>query len=135
MEFSFKNLYKYLKDYDIIEAYVGLLKNNIIDISEEKIIKLLSIAALLIEREELEYQKLAYYIILKYSILTEDYTPLYDISYKLFNIPVIELLDKINNCRFVKHMSHFLDTTNVEIPIMLLLNFHFLYILHIYRLD
>ena len=97
MEFSFKNLYKYLKDYDIIEAYVGLLKNNIIDISEEKIIKLLSIAALLIEREELEYQKLAYYIILKYSILTEDYTPLYDISYKLFNIPVIELLDKINN--------------------------------------
>lgn len=97
MEFSFKNLYKKLKDYDIIEAYIGLLKNNIIDISEEKIIKLLSIAALLIEREESEYQKLAYYIILKYSILTEDYTPLYDISYKLFNIPVIELLDKINN--------------------------------------
>ena len=40
-----------------------------------------------------------------------------------------------NICRFVKHMSHFLDTTNLEIPIMLLLNFHFLYILHIYRLD
>lgn len=36
MEFSFKNLYKKLKDYDIIEAYIGLLKNNIIDISEEK---------------------------------------------------------------------------------------------------
>jgi len=32
-------------------------------------------------------------------------------------------------------MSHFLDTTIVEIPIMLLLNFHFLYILYIYYLD
>lgn len=97
MELSFNSLYKIIEKNNVADAYVGLLKDDITDVPKEQLIKLLSIAALLIQREELEYQKLAYYIILKYSILTSDYSPLYEISYKLFNIPVIELLDKINN--------------------------------------
>ena len=97
MELSFNSIYKIMENNNISDAYIGLLKDNIDNIPKEQIIKILSLAALLIEREELEYQKLAYYIILKYSILTEDYSPLYEISYKLFNMPVIELLDRINN--------------------------------------
>ena len=97
MELSFNSIYKIMKNKEISDAYIGLLKDNINDVPMEKIIKLLSLAALLIDREELEYQKLAYYIILKYSILTSDYSPLYEISYKLFNIPIIELLDRINH--------------------------------------
>lgn len=97
MELSFNSIYKLMENNNISDAYIGLLRDNIDAVPREKIIKLLSLAALLIERDELEYKKLAYYIILKYSILTSDYTPLYEISYKLFNIPVIELLDRINN--------------------------------------
>ena len=97
MELTFNSLYKLMEKNNVSDAYIGLLNNNITDIDKEKIIKLLSIAALLIDREELEYKKLAYYIILKYSIVTSDFSPLYEISYKLFNIPVVELLDRINN--------------------------------------
>lgn len=97
MELSFNSIYKLMENNNISDAYTGLLKDNIDVVPKGKIIKLLSLAALLIDRDELEYKKLAYYIILKYSILTSDYTPLYEISYKLFNIPVIELLDRINN--------------------------------------
>lgn len=96
MELSFNSIYKIMKNNEISDAYIGLLKDNINDVPREKIIKLLSLAALLIDREELEYKKLAYYVILKYSILTSDYSPLYEISYKLFNIPIIELLDRMN---------------------------------------
>ena len=65
-------------------------------------------------------------------ILENDTMKLYQFK---FPDKIDNLVKKIDECRFVKHMSHFLDTTNVEIPIMLLLNFHFLYILYIYRLD
>ena len=97
MELSFNSIYKIMENNNISDAYIELLKDNIDNIPREQIVKILSLSALLIEREELEYQKLAYYIVLKYSILTDDYSPLYEISYKLFNMPVIELLDRINN--------------------------------------
>lgn len=37
-------------------------------------------------------------------------------------------------CRFVKHMSHLFDITSVEIPVMIILNFNYLYILNIFLL-
>ena len=97
MEVNFNSIYKILKNNNLDKAYVGLIENNLKEIQEESIIRILSLAALLIQREEIEYQKLAYYIILKYSIITKDYSPLYEISYRLYNAPVIHLLDKINN--------------------------------------
>lgn len=97
MEVNFNSIYKIIKNNNLDKAYIGLMENNLENIEEESIIKMLSLAALLMQREEIEYQKLAYYIILKYSIITKDYTPLYEISYRLFNVPVVQLLDKINN--------------------------------------
>ena len=41
---------------------------------------------------------------------------------------------KIEKCRFVKHMSHLFDITSVEIPVMIILNFNYLYILNIFLL-
>ena len=66
MELSFNSIYKIMENNNISDAYIELLKDNIDNIPREQIVKILSLAALLIEREELEYQKLAYYIVLKY---------------------------------------------------------------------
>lgn len=97
MEIKLSTIYKRIKENGIEETYNSLLLDKPNDIAEDSMIKLLSLAAILMKREETEYKKLAYYIILKYSILSGDYNPLYEMSYDLFNIPVIELLDKINN--------------------------------------
>ena len=97
MEINFNSIYSMLKKVGIDKDYTNLIENKIDQIEEKNIIKLLSLAALLIDKEENEYKKLAYYIILKYSINFNDYTPLYEVSYKLFNMPVIEMLDRINN--------------------------------------
>lgn len=97
MEIKLSTIYKRIKENGIEETYNALLLDKTEYIAEDSIIKLLSLAAILMKREETEYKKLAYYIILKYSILSGDYNPLYEMSHDLFNIPVIELLDKINN--------------------------------------
>lgn len=97
MEMKLSTIYKRIQENGIVKSYNGLILNKKEDISEEGIIKLLSLAAILMKREELEYKKLAYYIILKYCILSGDYNPLYEMSHDLFNIPVIELLDRITN--------------------------------------
>lgn len=97
MEIKLSTIYRKMKEYGIEKTYDGLLVNKKDYISEDAMIKLLSLAAILMKRDEIEYKKLAYYIILKYSILSEDFNPLYEMSYDLFNIPVIELLDRINN--------------------------------------
>ena len=39
------------------------------------------------------------------------------------------------DCRFVKHMSHFIEITRFEIPVFHFLNFNFLYIPNISLLD
>ena len=90
-------IYKRIKESGIEKTYDALLLNKKEDVSEDAIIKLLGLAAILMKQDEIEYKKLAYYIILKYSIMSGDHNPLYEISHDLFNIPVIELLDRINN--------------------------------------
>lgn len=90
-------IYKRLEECGIEKTYEGLLVNKRDNITEDAMIKLLGLATILMNQDEIEYKKLAYYIILKYSILSEDYNPLYEMSYDLFNIPVIELLDRVNN--------------------------------------
>ena len=99
MEISFNNLYKILKDHRLENVYINLLENKLEQSKEAEIIRILSLAAILIDRDEIEYKKLGYYIILKYSIVQGDYVPLYEVSYKLLNIPVVVLLDRIMNIK------------------------------------
>ena len=64
MELSFNSIYKIMENNNISDAYIELLKDNIDNIPREQIVKILSLAALLIEREELEYQRNSAYRLL-----------------------------------------------------------------------
>jgi len=104
MEISFNNLHGMIEKNGLEETYDDLLNNKINFDDRENVIKILSLAALLINRDEPEYRKFAYYLILKYSIISKDYSPLYEMSYKLFNMPIIELIDRINNTEGEKNL-------------------------------
>lgn len=60
------------------ELYHSLLLNEQIEISDYS--KLLSIAIVLTNQDEISLKQLAYRIVLKYSLNTRDYIPLYDFS-------------------------------------------------------
>ena len=64
MEIKLSTIYKRIKENGIEETYNSLLLDKPNDIAEDSMIKLLSLAAILMKREETEYKKLAYYIIL-----------------------------------------------------------------------
>lgn len=84
-----------LRKTPFIELYKKLLLKH--DLAEEEQEKLLEIAVILLNNQDIITQKLGYRIILLYSNYTGNYKPLYDVAINLGYIPIakkIESMDK-----------------------------------------
>ncbi|KPZ57962.1 DEAD/DEAH box helicase [Pseudoalteromonas sp. P1-25] len=75
------------------ELYNSLLLNEQIEPSDY--LKLLSIAIVLTNQDEVSLKRLAYRIVLKYSLNTGDYIPLYDFSLNNGLIPVARMIGQL----------------------------------------
>ncbi|MCE7626426.1 DEAD/DEAH box helicase [Vibrio fluvialis] len=75
------------------ELYNSLLLNEKIEPSDY--LKLLSIAIVLTNQDEVSLKRLAYRIVLKYSLNTGDYIPLYDFSLNNGLIPVARMIGQL----------------------------------------
>ncbi|MTJ02162.1 DEAD/DEAH box helicase [Idiomarina piscisalsi] len=75
------------------ELYNSLLLNEKIESSDY--FKLLSIAIVLTNQDEIALKRLAYRIVLKYSLNTGDYIPLYDFSLNNGLIPVARMIGQL----------------------------------------
>lgn len=92
------------------ELYHSLLLNEQIEISDYS--KLLSIAIVLTNQDEISLKQLAYRIVLKYSLNTRDYIPLYDFSLNNGLIPVARMIGQhIENSTAIARSSFVNDFT------------------------
>lgn len=66
------------------------------ELTYEETIKLLSIAVLFLNSENEYVRKLGYHILVKYSISTEDFELLDDLSRDLINTPILKVIQKYN---------------------------------------
>lgn len=96
-----------MNDYNIIkfrndvknsrfeETFKNFFIKPITNLSESEKIKFLELALMFINSNDETLFDLGYYIIVMYSVETKDYYPLYDVSDKLLNFPIMKfLIDK-----------------------------------------
>lgn len=77
------------------ESFKNFFTKPIVNLSESEKIKFLELALLFINSNDEVLFDLGYYIIVMYSVETKDYYPLFDISDKLMNFPIMKfLIDK-----------------------------------------
>ena len=68
------------------------------ELTYEETIKLLSIAVLFLNSENEYVRKLGYHILVKYSISTEYFELLDDLSRDLINTPILKVIQKYRYC-------------------------------------
>jgi hypothetical protein len=85
---TIRQLKNQLRENWFKEAYSILASNKIENLDDDVIIRLLKTGILFIHYGDGNLKRMGYKIILSYSIQTEDYHPLYDISLNLGYIPV-----------------------------------------------
>ncbi len=92
------NIIKFKNDIEKSKFSITLKKiftNNLTELTELEKIKILEIALMLINSNDQVLFDLGYFIITVYSVDTNDYQPLFEISDKLLNFPVLKfLIDK-----------------------------------------
>lgn len=93
-DYSLEKLQNDLEKYSFMDTYKSIYYNTINDLDESSHIKLLELAISLMNSKSEQLFDLGYYIIVCYSIETGDYIPLFEISEKMLNFPIINFLYK-----------------------------------------
>lgn len=83
-----------LKKYFFYDTYKCIYFNKLSNLNESDHIKLLELAILLINSKNEQLFDLGYFIIVNYSVETQNYIPLFEISEKMLNFPIINFLYK-----------------------------------------
>lgn len=95
-DYSLLKLQNDIKAHSFFETYKSIFFNKIKELNESEIIKMLELAILLINSKNESLFDLGYYIIVNYSIQTGNYIPLFEISERMMNFPIINFLYKKN---------------------------------------
>lgn len=95
-DYSLRKFSNDLENHGFKNCFLKVFNNDIINLEEKEKIKLLELSISLLNSEDKNLFNLGYYIIVSYSIMTGDYYPLYDISDKLLNFPIINFLERKN---------------------------------------
>lgn len=103
-DYSLKKFENDLSDSKYKELLKKLFFDKLNDITENERIKLLEIAMLLLNSRDDYLSEFGYYIIVSYSLQLKDYLPLFEISERLLNFPVINFL---KNKKLVKIVDNF----------------------------
>lgn len=93
-DYSLIKLQNDLKKYFFYDAYKCIYFNKLSNLNESDHIKLLELAILLINSKNEQLFDLGYFIIVNYSVETQNYIPLFEISEKMLNFPIINFLYK-----------------------------------------
>lgn len=91
-EYSIAKLKNDLEKSKFIAVFRNFFVGNISKLTEQDKIKILELSLLLINSNDETLFELGYYIIVSYSINTNDYKPLYEISDNMLNFPVLKFL-------------------------------------------
>lgn len=86
-----ENDFKELKFMDVYHKFLAEQ-----ELTYEEKIKLLSVAILFLNSENEYIKKFGYHILVKYSISTDDYELLDDLSRDLINTPILKVIEKHN---------------------------------------
>lgn len=95
-DYSLLKLQNDIKAHSFFETYKSIFFDKIKELNEPENIKMLELAILLINSKNESLFDLGYYIIVNYSIQTENYIPLFEISQRMMNFPIINFLYKKN---------------------------------------
>lgn len=93
-DYSLIKLQNDLKKYFFYDTYKCIYFNKLSNLNESDHIKLLELAILLINSKNEQLFDLGYFIIVNYSVETQNYIPLFEISEKMLNFPIINFLYK-----------------------------------------
>ncbi len=105
---------KLLKSRDFKEVYENLMLFKKEKLTDSDYIKLLSVGLLLLNSKDYETRSVGYEIILNYSLMTDDYTPLYEISSCLKNSPTVKLLKLLDEQKFDNNLYDKFQTIALE---------------------
>lgn len=114
---TLKQIKNDFKDSNFMDVYLKFLQNK--ELTTEQNIKLLSIAILFLNFNNEYIKKLGYHILVKYSISTDDYELLDDLSRELINTPILKVIQDnnlVNNGILKKSLNTMLieSSTNKE---------------------
>ena len=93
-DYSLIKLQNDLKKYSFLDTYKSIYFNKMNGLNESDHIKILELAILLINSKNEQLFDLGYFIIVNYSVETQNYTPLLEISEKMLNFPIVNFLYK-----------------------------------------
>lgn len=93
-DYSLIKLQNDLKKHSFLDTYKSIYFNKINGLNESDHIKILELAILLINSKNEQLFDLGYFIIVNYSVETQNYTPLLEISEKMLNFPIVNFLYK-----------------------------------------
>lgn len=118
-DYSLIKLQNDIKKYSFEKVYKKLFLGNLQDLDESENIKILELALLLINSKDEQLFDMGYYIIVIYSVETGNYDPLFEISEKLLNFPVINFLYRkklvaIDNTFFTEIENSVMETTKIS---------------------
>lgn len=84
---------KEIQNSSFNDLYVKLISENDCSTSEYQL--LLEFAIIFINSGDIQVQKLGYRIILRYSVKTSDYIPLYDVAFNKGYIPIVKYIEQM----------------------------------------
>lgn len=118
-DYSLVKLQNDIKKYSFEEVYKKLFLGGLKYLNESDNIKILELAISLINSENEQLFNMGYYIIVVYSVETNNYNPLFEISEKLLNFPVVNFLYKkrlinIDNTFFTEIENAVMETTKIS---------------------
>ena len=95
MNYNLRMLQNDVEKHNFLEIVKKIFTSNIDTLNESEKIKILELSLMFINSNDESLFDFGYYIITKYSLDTNDYIPLFEISDKLLNFPILKfLIDK-----------------------------------------
>jgi len=99
-----------IEKYHFEKVYKSIHTGEITKLDRNEQIKLLELAILFINSNNENLFNLGYFIIVNYSIETSDYLPLFDISEKMLNYPIVKFINSkelvLNDDNFFTEISY-----------------------------